>query len=370
MDAPLVVYPVDWVARDAHDGSPRAHFLVSAFGRDDAGRAVAVHVRMPVAFLAFRAGASEQDYRLLIAEFASRHRAVAAMCTVVTRASAWGFTASERRPYAQLVFATHAQAKRARSALVRREGWSTFEAQVDPLLRLFHVRDVLPADWISVANARRLPPELCIARYVEAEYECWFDALSRCQAPPTAPPALVLASWDIECYSASGGFPSGSQPSDCIIQVAVSFKRYGETRPYRQLVLCLGETAPPADGAFEVCCFEDEAELLHAFFDALGDERVDVSIGYNIQQFDWRYIVDRAGVLVDDATGDPAVDTRSIGRIDPSRDPSAHAGDTDDFELSSGAYGDNKYVSIVAPGTLEIDLLQWFKRETKHESYS
>ena len=369
----VVFFPVDWVARDAFEDH-KTSFTVSAFGREVAGRSVAVPGPMPVVFLAHHPAATESDYNHLISEFAARHRAVFDMCTTVRRKSAWGFTNGTAKLYAQLVFKTKKQAAMAKYAVLRKDGYSTAEAQVDPLLRLFHARDLSPADWITV-HASRVPEERSIARYVDAEYECSFGGVSRCASPPTSPPALVIASWDIECYASTGGFPSGDVPGDVVIQIAVTLRRYGEEEPYRRVVFCHKETSIPEDSeadatGVELVCFDAEADVVNAFFECVGSEKVDVLIGYNVQQFDWKYLVGRAGVLLDDATAEPSVDMRLLGKLDPDADPSAKSGDTDDFELISGAFGDNKYTSVTVPGVLEIDLLQWFKKETKHASYT
>ena len=367
------LFPIDWVARDAFEDDKKC-FLVTAFGRDVGGRSVAVHVRMPNVFLAHHPDACESDYNLLISEFAARHKAVIDMCTVVKRKTAWGFTNGAPKLYAQLVFRQKRQAQQAKYAVLRKDGYSTAEAQVDPLLRLFHTRDLAPADWITV-RASPVPESRSISRYVDAEYECSFGALSRCLDPPKEPPALVIASWDIECYASTGGFPSGDEPGDVVIQIAVTLRRYGEDDPYRRVVFCHKDTIIPRDSeadatGVELVCYDDEADVINAFFECVGAEKVDVLIGYNVQQFDWKYLVGRAGVLLDDKTAEPSVDMCLLGRIDPALDPSAKAGDTDDFEMNSGAFGDNKYTSVTIPGVLEIDLLQWFKKETKHASYT
>lgn len=371
----LCVFPVDWLSRDRDHPKLGEHFCATLFGRDADGRSVAVHVKTPVAFLAHNPAFNESDYQMLIAESVARLGAASEMCTTVSRRSAWGYDGGKPRPFAQLAFRTRKRAQIARATIGRRDGFDTFEGSADPLLRLFHSRDVGPADWIDVRGARLVDPEHSIARHVDAEYESSFEALSKAANPPSDPPKLVVASWDLECYSSTGGFPSGDVEGDKVIQAAVTFRRYHEPGPYRSVVFCLGETTlpshdDPSSPAPEAVCFEDEADLIHAFLDSFADEGVDVAIGYNIDQFDWRYIVGRSSVLVDDSTGDPSLDLTRIGKIDPERDPSSCSGEPDEFELTSGAFGENKYTSVRMPGVLSIDLLTWFRRETKHASYS
>lgn len=81
-------------------------------------------------------------------------------------------------------------------------------------------------------------------------------------------------------------------------------------------------------------------------------------------QFDWRYISGRAGVLVDDVTGDPLVDLELLGRMVEG------GGEVREFELNSGAYGQNKFFVLQTPGVQQLDLLQYVRREYKLDSYS
>lgn len=72
----------------------------------------------------------------------------------------------------------------------------------------------------------------------------------------------------------------------------------------------------------------------------------------------------RAGVLVDDATGDPLANLELLGRAVEG------GGAVREFELNSGAYGQNKFFVLQTPGVQQIDLLQYVRREYKLDSYS
>ena len=80
-------------------------------------------------------------------------------------------------------------------------------------------------------------------------------------------------------------------------------------------------------------------------------------------QFDWKFLNDRCGVLVDDTTGDPLVDTELLGKLVEG------GGEVREYELNSGAYGQNKFFVMQTPGMQQIDLLQYVRREFKLESY-
>lgn len=77
-----------------------------------------------------------------------------------------------------------------------------YEANLDPMLRFFHLQDIQPCGWIMSDE------------YEEGVFEngsllwsCHWTSISRVQKPPMASAPFLLAAWDIECYSSSGDFP-------------------------------------------------------------------------------------------------------------------------------------------------------------------
>ena len=74
-----------------------------------------------------------------------------------------------------------------------------FEANLDPMLRFFHVRNIDPCGWISITGEKEG------ARITQdcQEIDCEWSAVE----PATGDVApFTVASWDIETYSASGDF--------------------------------------------------------------------------------------------------------------------------------------------------------------------
>ena len=72
-----------------------------------------------------------------------------------------------------------------------------FEANLDPMLRFFHLREIDPCGWVTVKSQEEIAAPM--------EFECDWEDISPATAPISAP--FVVASWDIECYSATGDFP-------------------------------------------------------------------------------------------------------------------------------------------------------------------
>ena len=82
-----------------------------------------------------------------------------------------------------------------------------YEANLDPLLRFFHERDLAPASWMQVMDWEE-------AETKEANTKLFVscDWMSVSVLPPTSPllkihAPLLICAWDIECTSAHGDFP-------------------------------------------------------------------------------------------------------------------------------------------------------------------
>ncbi len=173
---------------------------------------------------------------------------------------------------------------------------------------------------------------------------------------------FCVVGFDLECYSASGAFPLAHNTGDCIIQIATSFKLYGAAEPYLRTVVTL-DTCDDVEGV-EIIPVAKEADVINTWVELLRRESADVLLSYNGNQFDWRYVHGRAGVCVDDYTGEDLVDLTHLGRL------RGRGGAPREWDLNSGAFGQNKFFVLQTPGVLQVDLLQYVRREFKLDSYS
>ena len=122
-----------------------------------------------------------------------------------------------------------------------------------------------------------------------------------------------------------------------------------------KVVQVLGECDPIEEVIVEV--FKTEKELIEGWIDLVKQSDPDQLIGYNIFGFDWNYLVKRAEMCdCEDAL-------KMLSRID-------HCPATfQRKEMSSNAYGDNKFNYMDTIGIGQIDLLHIIKREHKLTSY-
>ena len=343
------VYVVEWSFTDVEDEC----FEIRAFGKTPDGSSAALRINFYPYFFVKTPGWSEARRKLFLAECARQYKSNE-FSAPVTRQDAWGWS-THPEAFVQLAFDTLKSQRIARKCLS--ESMATYEGTVDPVVRLCHVRNVHPTGWLRADNFKA-PNDRVFPR-ADIELVGAFSDVH--PGDRTDRPPLVLCSWDIEVYSHDGSFPKPEIPENSVIQIASSFQRLGEPEPYRNLVVCLDETAD-IETAY-IVSVGNEADVYEEWIRALEHERVDIMMGWNTWQFDWKYVEGRAAVLADDF-GNDVVDFTGLGR-----GPDG-AGDARTWELTSGAYGQNSYTLLRSPGVLDLDLMQLVKREKKLDSYS
>lgn len=276
----LDLFPVDWRAADRPCGDgEEEQYVVTAFGKCADGRSACVHIDFfPYFYVEFPSSWLPARQRLWISQASHKYGAAAHYCRTVDRVPMWGFTGGARRPFAQLAFPTLAAFKKARRRIQHDEKMQTYEASVDPLIRLFHLRELAPARWLRVARPR--PPRGDPVSTCDVEVACHFTEVD--PSPETSRPPLVIASWDLEVYSSTGKFPLSDNPGDKIIQVATSFQRYGDPEPYLRSVICL-DTVDDVPG-LDIVAVPREEDVITAWVELMQRESADVAVGYNLNQ--------------------------------------------------------------------------------------
>jgi len=105
---------------------------------------------------------------------------------------------------------------------------------------------------------------------------------------------LRVLSFDIECQGRQGHFPDAQH--DPVIQISSVVQVQGEKVPAVQIVFTL-KGCLPIVGA-QVVASETEDELLLKWRDFVQATDCDLWTGYNIQNFDTPYLLNRAKVCV------------------------------------------------------------------------
>lgn len=163
---------------------------------------------------------------------------------------------------------------------------------------------------------------------------------------------LRLFSFDIECASKKG-FPQENK--DPVIQIASICKIHSEKTHFLKTVYTLKDCANIVDS--EVKSFDTEAELLKEWAKLIMQCDPDIILGYNIINFDFPYLIQRANHL-------GVKEFKQLGRI--------YGTDT---KLKNGKYlskamGMRETKEINLEGRVQLDMLMHMHREHKLSSYT
>ena len=125
----------------------------------------------------------------------------------------------------------------------------------------------------------------------------WFNEDTMTKVQQDIVPNILLCSFDIECYSSTGLFPTALNTTDCITMICISFQRI-HGGDIISIVLTLDSESSSAPNEIVEQCSSEEI-LLQRFAEVIREYDPDVLMGYNIDIFYARYIHDR---LIDKPT--------------------------------------------------------------------
>jgi len=156
---------------------------------------------------------------------------------------------------------------------------------------------------------------------------------------------------------------------DKVTFIGSTFLHYGETEPYKNHCLVVGDCDPVENA--EIVSVDTERELLTKWSALIQEENPDIIIGYNIFGFDYEFMFRRSQENKCDRIFLQL--SRKMGEICSKRIMKSDEPLSADLELentktvlASGEY-DLRYPNIF--GRLQIDLLFYFRRDFNYASY-
>ncbi|XP_033928295.1 DNA polymerase delta catalytic subunit [Melopsittacus undulatus] len=234
-----------------------------------------------------------------------------------------------------------------------------YESNVDFEIRFMVDSGLVGCSWVEVPSGqfhlRGPPPGVPPVSRCQLEADAAWGGL-RCHPPEgqwMGLPPLRILSVDIECEGRKGIFPEPEQ--DAVIQVGCAVQRQGDPEPFLRLVLVLSSCAPIPGAA--VICFQRERDLLQSWAEFVRILDPDIITGYNIQNFDLPYLLQRARVLKVDSFP-------FLGRIRLRRS------ELRDSTFQSRQLGRRENKVLSAEGRVVLDMLQVLLREHKLRSYT
>ena len=236
-----------------------------------------------------------------------------------------------------------------------------FEANVPYELRFMIDRGITGCNWCEApAGEYALRPAARKVTTAQAEIDIVYDSLVSHAPDGTwqriAP--LRILSFDIECKGRKGHFPEAENKEtggDPVIQIANVVTEQGRGTSTVRNVFTLGTCSPIVGAA--VHSFETEGAMLDAWARFVVEADPDLITGYNVQNFDIPYLLNRMRVLRVESA-------QVLGRM---RGAKATMRDT---TFQSGAYGKSENVETTIHGRVIFDMIQHVRREHKLSSYS
>ncbi|CAD5114717.1 DgyrCDS3760 [Dimorphilus gyrociliatus] len=241
----------------------------------------------------------------------------------------------------------------------RNHCYSAYESNVDFEIRFMVDVNIVGANWIEAKagtyklrspNSSFPPKSRC---QIELDIS-WEDINSRNPEGDWSKLApLRILSFDIECAGRKGIFPEPDK--DPVIQIASMVIKQGSKEPFVRCIFTLKKCASII-GA-DVRCFDSEAELLRKWAEFFREIDADIVTGYNIQNFDFPYLINRASHL-------KVPSFPFLGRMKDNRTV------IKDSLLQSKQMGKRENKVINMEGRIHFDLLQILLRDYKLRSYT
>jgi len=291
-------------------------------------------------------------------------------CDLMQKSTIYGFQGNKKSPFIKITLAIPKLIAASKRLMERGEVkvpgigdfvGRPFEANIDFEIRFMADNKVVGCNWIE------LPAGTWKLRNSESKGES--GKSSRCQleidvaydkfishAPEgewshVAP--FRILSFDIECAGRKGIFPEPEK--DPVIQIANMVVRQGEKEPFIRNVFTL-DTCAQIVGSHVISC-DKETKLLEGWSNFVRECDPDIITGYNINNFDLPYLINRAKTL--------KVNNFSfLGRI--TNIPSV----IKETVLQSKQMGKRENKSINIEGRVTFDLLLILVRDYKLRSYT
>uniref|UniRef100_A0A8C7JG38 DNA polymerase n=1 Tax=Oncorhynchus kisutch TaxID=8019 RepID=A0A8C7JG38_ONCKI len=246
------------------------------------------------------------------------------------------------------------------------QSFSSYEANIDFEIRFMVDSDVVGCCWIELPKGKYRVREERMLGETDAhhpgkeslcQYEVdvgWTQLISHpAEGEYQRIAPLRVLSFDIECAGRKGIFPEAEK--DPVIQIASMVQRQGEKEPFIRTVFTL-QSCSSIVGS-QVLCFTKESQLLQSWAEFVRTVDADIITGYNIQNFDLPYLLNRAATL-------KVKLFPYLGRVQGIKSVLRDSS----FQSKQMGRRENKILNM--EGRVQFDLLQVLLRDYKLRSYT
>merc|ERR1719450_1924461 len=291
-------------------------------------------------------------------------------CEIVNKSTIYGIQGNKMIPYIKITLAIPKLIAASKRLMEKGEVkvpgigdfiGRPFEANIDFEIRFMADSQVVGCNWIelpagswSLRDSKKKGDQGYTSRSQLEVDIAWDKFISHAPEGEWSKVAPIrILSFDIECAGRKGIFPEPEK--DPVIQIANMVVRQGEKEPFIRNVFTLDSCAQIV-GSHVISCAK-ETEMLEKWASFVRDSDPDIITGYNINNFDLPYLLNRAKTL-------KTPNFSFLGRVinTPSQ--------IKETVLQSKQMGKRENKSINIEGRVTFDLLLILIRDYKLRSYT
>lgn len=220
---------------------------------------------------------------------------------------------------------------------------------VEPVLSFVHQKNLRFSGWSSVLVPSDDPKKSSINWTVAIDD---IQEVDEADIKHVVSPSLREMAFDIETYSNDPKlFPDPNIKENSVFQIGVTIKQYGSPKIQKYMLCYNSDTSVVVDlDDATTITFSSEKALVMGFRDFIQREDPTFIYGYNSNNFDWRYLMDRARVL--GCLDEFAQLSRIPGRI-------CELKKTTSFSKQKGT---NESYELNIPGRFNVDVMLWLQQ--------
>ncbi|KIW21021.1 hypothetical protein PV08_01600 [Exophiala spinifera] len=342
------------------------------FGVSETGHSILLHVTdfLHYIYVAAPVNFQRQDvegYKVYLETQLAQHQPVIHSVQMVLRENLYGFQGNQKSPYLKITVTDPRFINRLRSAI--EDGHANYKGMwkgvdskiltfdnIQYVLRFMIDTGITGMSWVEVPTQKyHVMPQHERQSNCQIEAYCHYrDMVSLGNDGEWAKMApLRILSFDIECAGRKGVFPEPNQ--DPVIQIANVVTRYGESKPFVRNVFVLDTCSLIVNT--QIYEHDSESKMLMAWRDFLEKVDPDVIIGYNIANFDFPYLLDRAKHL-------------KLPKFPYWSRLKSVISQAKDTNFSSKQMGNRDTKATNTNGRIQLDLLQLVQRDHQLRSYT
>ncbi|KAH6626446.1 DNA polymerase family B-domain-containing protein [Chaetomium sp. MPI-SDFR-AT-0129] len=293
------------------------------------------------------------------------HGRVIDSVSLTMRENIYGFQGNTQNPFIKISVTDHRSINRVRTAIEGGDAnykklWKSSDGtimtydNIQYLLRFMVDCSIAGMGWVEAPAGKYMIASSKQSNcQIEAEMS-YRDLISHKPVGEWSKMApLRILSFDIECAGRKGIFPEANH--DSVIQIANVVTKYGDKKPFVRNVFCLDTTSPIV--ATQVISFDKEQDMLSGWRDFLEKVDPDIITGYNIANFDFPYLLERAKHLK----------VSGFEYWSRTRRTKSYSKDSN---FSSKQMGNRDTKTTLISGRLQLDLLQLIQRDHQLRSYT